>query len=299
MRHTWVVNAAISHYRRVLRDQLQARLDRNPRYSIRAFARSLGTDSGALAQILAGTRIPSEKAAKKVIAKLDLSPEETEAFLRSLAEVHAARALKRQNPFFRRLLADAIGPSGSKKDSSLLVYRELEHDYFRMVADWYHYAILELTLTADFQSNPRWIAQQLGITVTEVNQACERLRELGYLGEQDGRWVKTTLPLMTMDRTRSSTAHRKRQRQILDKALVALEEVPIESRNHSAMTMAIDPEKIPEAKVLIQKFLDELSVVLESGKPRVVYEASVCLFPLQILPLQTLSPNSKAAQEYR
>jgi hypothetical protein len=47
------------------------------------------------------------------------------------------------------------------------------------------------------------------------------------------------------------------------------------------MTLAIDAEKLPEAKIRIQKFMSELTQFLETGSQTRVYEMVVNLFPLQ------------------
>jgi uncharacterized protein (TIGR02147 family) len=71
------------------------------------------------------------------------------------------------------------------------------------------------------------------------------------------------------------------QKQILTQALVALEEVPIEKRDQTSMTMAIDSSLIPEAKLRITRFRRELSSFLENGKKKdQVYQLALSLFPL-------------------
>ncbi|MGE3973983.1 MAG: TIGR02147 family protein [Bdellovibrionales bacterium] len=259
----------------MLNEELISRTERNSRYSVRSFARSLNLDSGALSQILSGKRIPSVKVAAKLIERLGLSPDEKATFLSSLAEIHCNRKLQRTRKFFKDISTEIKSVTGRVQ------YRDLSLDLFRTIADWHHYAILELTFVDGFSSNPRWIAAELGISISEANLAIARLKELGFLSDEDGELKKSTPPLLTSDRTLTTSAHKKRQKQILAKAIEAIDEVPLEFRNHSAMTMAIDPKKIPEAKKKIQTFLDDLSVFLESGKKTQVYEASVCLFPIQ------------------
>jgi hypothetical protein len=65
----------------------------------------------------------------------------------------------------------------------------------------------------------------------------------------------------------------------------ALENLPISIRNHSARTVAIDPEKIPEAKKRIEAFMIELCDELASGSKKQVYELAVQLFPLENSPI--------------
>jgi hypothetical protein len=48
-----------------------------------------------------------------------------------------------------------------------------------MISDWYHFAILDLTRLDDFQPEPAWVSRKLGLTVSEVKIAVERLLRLG------------------------------------------------------------------------------------------------------------------------
>jgi uncharacterized protein (TIGR02147 family) len=229
-----------------------------------------------LSQILAGTRIPAAKLSHKLLERLDLTPEERDAFVASLADKHRSRKLKRMSRYFREISKELSG------HAKPVEYRTLEIDLFRTIADWYHYAILELTFVENFSSDPKWIASELQISVSEVKLAIQRLKELGFLDEKNGKLFKTAPPLLTSDRHLTNSALKRRQKQILEKAITAVDEVPIELRNNTAMTAAIDPARIPEAKQRIQLFLDELTTFLEGGKKEKVYEIAVALVPLQI-----------------
>ena len=79
----------------------------------------------------------------------------------------------------------------------------------------------------------------------------------------------------------SHSAARKRHRQTLEKAIVALENDPVETRSMTGMTMAVDPKKIPVAKEMIRDFNRKLCEFLESGDRTQVYELSISLFSLQ------------------
>ena len=55
---------------------------------------------------------------------------------------------------------------------------------------------------------------------------------------------------------------------------------PVQERDFTSITMAINSKKLAEAKVLIRKFQDELSGLLEDSTPDQVYRLCVQLFPL-------------------
>jgi uncharacterized protein (TIGR02147 family) len=104
---------------------------------------------------------------------------------------------------------------------------------------------------------------------------------LDLLEEKRGTLRKTDAVLTTADKSISTPALKRRQKQVLEKAIEALERDPVELRDTTALCMAIDPKKIPEAKKRIQEFKKSLCAFLESDKREKVYELSISLFSTQ------------------
>lgn len=75
----------------VLNGDLRKRKLKNPRYSLRAYARFLGLDPSTLSRILSGKQTPSIEVARKLLRKLCLSPQENRKIVASLAEDAKAR----------------------------------------------------------------------------------------------------------------------------------------------------------------------------------------------------------------
>jgi transcriptional regulator with XRE-family HTH domain len=65
-------------FREVLQDELRRRCARNPRYSLRAFARALTLDHSSLSQLLRGRRRVTTRAIRRIGATLRLSAREIE-----------------------------------------------------------------------------------------------------------------------------------------------------------------------------------------------------------------------------
>ena len=61
-----------------------------------------------------------------------------------------------------------------------------------VLAEWRHYAILELVRLDSFRAGSRWIARVLGIGVDEVNVAIQRLARLGLPRMEGARWIDAT-----------------------------------------------------------------------------------------------------------
>lgn len=62
------------HFRTALRLEFRRRVERNRRYSLRAFARDLGSDHATLSQILRGRRRLSPSMVRQIGARLRLAP---------------------------------------------------------------------------------------------------------------------------------------------------------------------------------------------------------------------------------
>jgi transcriptional regulator with XRE-family HTH domain len=245
----------------VLRGRLQSELVRrckeNPRYSMRAFARSLQMDFSTLSKILQGHRKLGPRATGRIARKLGLKPDEIQS-----------------------LVAPLAGTKRPGNDD----YSQVASDAFEVISDWHHFAILELMRVEGFRPDAKWIAACLGISLAETRDALARLQRLGMLviHGTDGKWIDASAPKTTVITPElTSAAQKKLQKQILEKSIAALSEEPISVRDHTAMTMAIDPSKLPDAKERIKKFRRSLSKFLSRGRPCTeVYHLNVSLYPV-------------------
>lgn len=235
-----------------LRAEFLRRRRKNQAYSLRAYARHLGLSPGPLSEILGLKRALSSKIAEKLVERLGLDPQERAAFLSS------------------------VGEEPSNEEARL---REIGLDAFHVIADWYHYALLSLIETQGFRLEPRWIAKRLGISSLEARVAWERLERLGLVEIVDGK-PRLRQQGVTTPHDVPSAALRRAHRQSLGQAARALEEIAVEDRDFSFITMAIDPAKLDIAKSMIRKFRRELAKVVESGRRTEVYRLGVYLMPL-------------------
>ena len=142
-------------FRRVLQEELALRCARNPRYSLRAFARYLGLDHSTLSQLIRGRRRFTTRAIERVGKRLSLAPEMITQFIE----------LERTPP----------EPWTSRE------LRQLSQDAALTLAEWHHHTILELTHLTSFRPDVRWISRVLDVPVDDVNVAITRLTRLGLL----------------------------------------------------------------------------------------------------------------------
>lgn len=237
-----------------LRRELHKRCEKNPRYSLRAFARFLAIEPSALSKILHGKRIPSERTHQKLVDALGI-----------------------RRADLPHIVGSAAKPMQSRSD-----YVTLPVDLFRSISEWHHYAILELTRVEDFTPDARWIAKRLGIELGKARAAIERLFRMDLLAlDAKGAWVDRSEHVTTVGHAFTNDAFRALQRGILERAIHAMEAVPIEKRDQSSMTMAADSARVKVAKERIKKFRRSLCKYLQGSKKRdTVYQLSVSLFPV-------------------
>lgn len=122
--------------------------------------------------------------------------------------------------------------------------------------------------------------------VTEV--AIKRLIETGLISKPGKRFQLRETSSSSILSSATSKAHREQQKQILEGAIEALDQIPIEYRSQSSMTMAIDKDRLEEAKELIKTFRRDLGKFLSASKNlNEVYQLSVSLYPVTKLTTKT------------
>lgn len=250
----------------LLREELVARIQKNPSFSLRAFASSLQISPGYLSQVLNNRKILSEEKAYLIVSRIPWVEEKKKLFI-NLVRWQGSKDLQ-----FREHLLQQM----KKETKSEHAYYDIKLDEFKLIANWYHGAILELTAIHNFSLTPKSIAGRLGLSTAEAHEAIQRLLRLGLLKEVDGQLQKTNGSYQIKDV--SSEAIRFYHTQNLNKARQALLEQPLEKREFYSTTTAINPAKIKKAKALIQKFSSEILDCLEEGNRESLYQLNIQLF---------------------
>lgn len=258
----------------IIKLEFKLRQEANPSYSLRAFAKKLGVASGALSEILSHKRRLSFKWAEKIIESLQLDSEEKEAFLTSVALDHEMSNLKRKPKRVKSILKN-------QDVDDIYELQFVDNEAYEEINEWYYNAITELSFVEDFQSDENWIAGKLGLDPKIVKDAIETLIQRGLMERNNGLLKKVNRHTNTKRRSQTSRSLKYKQNQILNMSKLSLEKVAIEKRNHTGITMAIDPEQIPYAKKRIQQFMFELCEELESKGQKEVYQMAIQLFPLK------------------
>lgn len=242
------------NYLDILKRQLEERCTANPRYSLRALARDLKMSSGRLSSILNSKLGLSEASAKDIAKKLGFSKEETDYFCNLVVLSDGRSKIK------RTIAASQIAHLQESRSSEMINF-QLES--FRIISDWYHFAIMELTTLKDFKYDVNWIAKRLGISKYETENAIGRLKKLGLLEEKKGHLVQTQVNLATPSEIPSESL-KAFHAQVLRKAAEALALQAPSERDITNLTVAIDSRDLPEFKERIRKFRREFNRSVET-----------------------------------
>lgn len=258
------------NYKEFLSSELVRRIRHNPRYSQRAFARQLKLSPGELSELLRGKRKLSLKSAIRISKQLGLSAGETK---------HLLTLVQREST--EQVLSGEAIPAFN---NAALSSHSLSLDMFALVSDWYCFAILNLVECEDFQHNESWIARRFGLSLTQVRLALERLERVGLITREQGRdkgRIKVTPEYVISPDGIPSEAIRNYHRQVLQKAIQALDVQPVDSREISGVTLSVNPVNLPAMKKELSGFLDQMAEKYGSGKNRKeVYQCEVALFKL-------------------
>lgn len=242
-----------------LKNEFDKRKAKNPNFSVRAFARWLELSPAQVSQVMSKKRPLTLKALEKISKKLDVSP------------------------FEKQELVESLMSASGKKNKDLvneekLSFRTLSEDQFKLMADWYHVAILSLTRLPGAKPDPRWIARKLNISLEDANQALQRLVRLNIV-VLTPRFQQVGDPLKVISEI-PSAAIRRYHKQNLALASEKVETIDNSMKNFESMSIAIDTKDIPQLKTHIDRFLNQIQKFSDKSKPNHIYHFNLQLFPV-------------------
>ncbi len=239
-----------------LENLLAEKIKKNPQFSLRAFARLVDVSPAVLSRILSGKRKLTFNLAVRIADALVLGPIE------------------------RDTLYSFFTGAASERSDEDRHEKELSIDCFNAMKEWYHYGITQLLYIEAFQEDPKWIAKMLSITELEAKLAVDRLLRLEILDrDENGRLYRTAAHLSTSTDI-ASAGIRHFQKQILEKSIYSLEHDELSERDITSITIAINEERIPEAKKEIMRFRKRMAEFLGEGEKTRVYNLGIHLIPL-------------------
>lgn len=256
-------------YRYLLREELVERIKKNRAYSARAMARDLGLSTSFFNQVLNGKRSLKSERAHLIADQMKWPQAKAKTFI-ALLHYETAKDPKVKQKYLKELNA---------KKLKGVAFHNLNEDHFKLISNWYHFAVLELTLLEDFVPEISWIAKRIEISEAEAQSAVERLFKLGMLLLRNGKWVKSHKNFTTSNSV-PSQANRNFHNQMLSLAKQKLVKSPITDRIFSSITMCGNPQQLEKWKKRILEFREEMMNEVESSRAKAVYQLSIQLIRL-------------------
>lgn len=230
-----------------MQDQFELRKQKNPRFSLRAFARLLKTDPSSLSRTLKGERIPSEATLKKWSQCLG---------------------------YPRELMLPKLD---SKKH-----FRKMDPEFANSHLSWVHPVLLEAMRLGNFEDRKTQICQSLALSEKQISEIIEMLQNIGAFTGGSGNSPLKVQSLSTFEIPSTSENRRAVQRRYLQMSQEALEQVPLEKRCHSTLSIALAEDDLPKAREILRKARMQIGK-LSKNKTKVldvVYNVSTSLYPV-------------------
>lgn len=264
----------------VLSKEFQNRLQRNPRYSLRSYAKALGLHPSALSRILAGKQLLSTQASAAVAENLRLTDDEKRLFLTSVVDAHRLQDMEK--------LGKSVRQPGLRQERV-----EAPASARPIIERIFCAALMELTLTKDFQWDAAWIAHRMDLSADEAREMMAALLASGMLARQDGRIVKVHRDTTSVGPL--SDEHRRAGQE----EVLRLTERSLRTRSrteHTQLTLiaATDPSKLEEARRRFFTFMNEIGDLLQAGERTEVYALGLQFFPLTAKDDDPRTPDAAA-----
>ncbi|MBS1984648.1 MAG: TIGR02147 family protein [Bdellovibrionales bacterium] len=259
-----------NNVREYLREVFELRRKRNPRYSLRAWARQIGLPHPSmLSMVLNGRRKLYPTLAGQIRNTLELEANEAHYFdiltLFTLAERDDEKLC------YSKILV-SLKPNRATLG--------LEFDALRFLSNWYFVAIAELPYLKAFRSDPAWIARRLKLGVSQVEECIEALLRLGIFERNEAGELRRTQTTVTTPIDNPNEAVKRLHEQMLAKAAQALRSQGLDERDFSSRTFAFEESKLNAVKQRIRDFRAELDREFSSEAADSLYSLNIQFFDL-------------------
>jgi uncharacterized protein (TIGR02147 family) len=256
------------NYRTILTNEYEARASMNKSYSMRAYARDLDLSASQLNDILKGRKGLSTTKSVLVAKNLGLENDEILVFKALVEKIHG------RSERIKKLAISFLEESTYKNN-----FKTLSQDSYNILSDWYHFAILSCMELSTYDGTIDFLVQKLDLEFETVESAIKRMLREEMIDLNKGKFVVSD-EMYTTTHNIESKALKNSHKQTLKQAIDCIDTIPVELRDITSMTMAIDRNKLPEAKKLITDFRRKMSCFLESGIKEDVYNINIQLVPV-------------------
>jgi uncharacterized protein (TIGR02147 family) len=260
-------------YRKFLGAFFQKKKSLNKGFSYRLFCRKAGINSpGFITGAINGSRNLSKGYIEKFAHALGLDDKERAYFELMAAFTHAATDQARQEIYALMVKAMPLRIQGLRRS---------QWEYF---SKWYHVAVRETLSILRVRDDYAALAQRLHppITAAQAKDAVALLADLGLVErDAEGCWKARHVSLVTKGDESESLLFRAYRREMLARAVEALDGVPAAAQNQSCVTLSVSPAGMERILAHLEEFHKRVieTVQADRGEDRVV-QINMQVFPL-------------------
>ncbi|MDG0815805.1 TIGR02147 family protein [Bdellovibrio svalbardensis] len=243
-----------------LTNEFEKRKNRNIRYSLRAFAKSLNIDAGALLRIMNNKRNATPSTALILLKNLNASQVIQNEILMELNSRNAS----------------------SKKSKKMEMNTFFNHE-FEKYFDILHIHTMEALNLKQFQSVEQTsaLAEALGVSLSRTNEAINQLIDLGAVRIKNGQYDVLYKSFSTVPIGFTSDKRKRLQKEFLKKAIDAIDDIPFELRDHSTLTIPISRKDLAAIKLILKNARLRINSLSEKRSKRdQLYNLSLALYPV-------------------
>ncbi|RYZ74700.1 MAG: TIGR02147 family protein [Proteobacteria bacterium] len=260
---------------RLLNLGLERLKSQNSLMSIRSIAAQVSLSPSYLSKVFRGERKLQPASSRKIAHALRLDHHEIHELERLLLK----QIQTTQLPDYTA--DDEAAEPGDETD--LADYQTLGKDGYWILEDWYHIPLLNLVTSEHFHASSEWISNRLGITTQQAEDSVRRLVEAGHLQRgEHGKITRTNLKVrFPTDRSHEAVCNF--HKAMIGKALSELshpEPGAFKERQISGVSFAGDPQRLDEAKRILDEAMYRAAEHLAGGTCSEVFQVNLQLFKL-------------------
>lgn len=267
-----------SDYREFLIKYSEYKKSQNHRWSYQSWALKMGLKNNtSILKILNGQREAGKEIQSKIAVYFSFNPDE-EKYFASLVTLSKSK----NDPTKSSVIRDTI-----KKKFNIVTRLTIDDKIFSALSHWIHTTIRQCTKIKNFDYSVENLKNNLiaDLPSYKIENSVNTLKDLGLIhidvDNDKTIWTKKDVGLATTDDLRSESIQNYHQN-ILALTKLALEEVPVELRDFSAITLAVKSTDLPRAKKFLREmeddFCEKFDVKNNDGDQ--VYQLNVQLFPI-------------------
>lgn len=244
--------------------------------SLRGWADSVGVSPTYLSLVLNSKRLPNLQMLKQLANGLDVD----KLVVSDLKEAYQIDWLKKNKVSLPKTRKPHTKAAALNEDVEVTLM-----DDTQVLRSWLNLAIAEFTGCDGFTEDPERLSQIFSVHKADVQRSLTCLISSGFLIRDDSgrlkkQFQKVRFPTSSYCRQLIRDFHK----QMILKAVKHMETrtdmKAFKSRTITGYTIAVNPDKIEQAQVMIQQALIDISRHLSDGQCTEIYQLQAQLFPL-------------------